>query len=663
MKKTKGCYQKKSHYFIIFILSGVLLNSCTNSGTYNPSEISGYQILTPKPGPSAQIQKEEYKNLIKVCLDEGVSQVHKWGLYDDESGWRRGQHALLFDENLNPKPAYYGIQEALIEFLEKRQKTKISVNHWKLDGNANDYAGNVTGVNKGATFTGGLDGQCADVTTGNIAVGPLNLGNQFTISIWAYINSSASGKQTLIASADSNAKARGLQFYVNMGDSAVYCETGNGRTVITSRTFPKSVLFLNRWHHFAFAADRKSGRITIYIDGIDKTTNYNALNDFSNDLVLNLGQMTNGTNKLNGKIDEVRVYDGILNLSDITKIYRQFFDAAYPADKYPRNNLPSYDVPLTYEGHRSELSADGKKVLYVDFARGHCYELDLAKKETVCIDKNFTLENPGWGYFRAYYLHDGNYLLAAGSNRGQVYLHVLDKSLTKPPVNLGVHMSEGCAVARNSMHIAYTVSASDFYSMEIAYDNSGKPYVKNNKFIVNKATLQNDNQTYDFIETQNFILPAEENFTFTNYINRDAHGQFGANTFIYHTKDNTWANIFKSTDGYGECEGIWPGGNWTFIECSIHKPHTGTTYNECYRLKLDGSTTMERMTYFSDSKGFKTTDPIISLDGKIMVHQESRPGTDSGTGFGLYIMDLVEAGFYERPSAPVDQKKILPKAK
>lgn len=68
----------------------------------------------------ARVQKDQYQKLIKVALEEGVSQVHFWGLHDTEdAGWLTDQNPLLFDEHLNPKPAYYGVQQALSDYLEK----------------------------------------------------------------------------------------------------------------------------------------------------------------------------------------------------------------------------------------------------------------------------------------------------------------------------------------------------------------------------------------------------------------------------------------------------------------------------------------------------------------------------------------------------------------
>lgn len=70
----------------------------------------------------ARQQKEEYKKLIAVALRAGANQVHFWGLRDDDENWRKGEHPLLFAADNTPKPAYYGVQEALLEFLSETGK-------------------------------------------------------------------------------------------------------------------------------------------------------------------------------------------------------------------------------------------------------------------------------------------------------------------------------------------------------------------------------------------------------------------------------------------------------------------------------------------------------------------------------------------------------------
>jgi GH35 family endo-1,4-beta-xylanase len=77
----------------------------------------GHMPWTPE---TAELQKQEYKKLMTVALEEGVSQVHFWGLRDADERWRGDENPLLFNENLAPKPAYYGVQEALSEFVKEQ---------------------------------------------------------------------------------------------------------------------------------------------------------------------------------------------------------------------------------------------------------------------------------------------------------------------------------------------------------------------------------------------------------------------------------------------------------------------------------------------------------------------------------------------------------------
>ena len=61
-------------------------------------------------------QKEKYRNIMKLMITfaDQTEAVQVWGLKDDMS-WRTGQYALLFDKNINPKPAFYGVLEAVQE--------------------------------------------------------------------------------------------------------------------------------------------------------------------------------------------------------------------------------------------------------------------------------------------------------------------------------------------------------------------------------------------------------------------------------------------------------------------------------------------------------------------------------------------------------------------
>ena len=59
-------------------------------------------------------QKARFKEIMQLMLQyaDQTEAVQVWGLTDDMS-WRTGQYALLFDNNRNPKPAFYGVLEAV----------------------------------------------------------------------------------------------------------------------------------------------------------------------------------------------------------------------------------------------------------------------------------------------------------------------------------------------------------------------------------------------------------------------------------------------------------------------------------------------------------------------------------------------------------------------
>lgn len=65
------------------------------------------------PAENYQKQAEVYKKLFEIFMrhSDVVERVTFWGLSDTRS-WRRGQDALLFDGQLNPKPAYNAVIEA-----------------------------------------------------------------------------------------------------------------------------------------------------------------------------------------------------------------------------------------------------------------------------------------------------------------------------------------------------------------------------------------------------------------------------------------------------------------------------------------------------------------------------------------------------------------------
>jgi GH35 family endo-1,4-beta-xylanase len=68
----------------------------------------------------AQRQKEDYYNYIKQAIDGGASRIYIWGVQDGmDKGWLTNEYPLPWDNNLEKKPAYYGIKQALMESIKR----------------------------------------------------------------------------------------------------------------------------------------------------------------------------------------------------------------------------------------------------------------------------------------------------------------------------------------------------------------------------------------------------------------------------------------------------------------------------------------------------------------------------------------------------------------
>lgn len=62
----------------------------------------------------AENQKQQYKLMMQAIVEGGANWVCFWGVRDNwNKFWLKDQSPLLFTDEFNPKPAYYGVQEGL----------------------------------------------------------------------------------------------------------------------------------------------------------------------------------------------------------------------------------------------------------------------------------------------------------------------------------------------------------------------------------------------------------------------------------------------------------------------------------------------------------------------------------------------------------------------
>ena len=336
----------------------------------------------------------------------------------------------------------------------------------------------------------------------------------------------------------------------------------------------------------------------------------------------------------------VAVFTSVLSLASGQGQARQ-------EDRSPAESLPPHIYRLTSFGERADWSHDGQRILFLEKTFGDVFEIDLRTREIRGLTHHYYHE----GYTRALYLANGDILLSGARNfdsanplpsrLDEAELWVLSKDLDKPPVALGTKCSEGPAVSRKRMSIAWTVDHGDYpasipdgvsqiWTGDISYTN-GKPALINRKLVLDSRSLP----FRASLETQNFRPPEEKELIFTGY---DYQGTEVLGLDLENGKITNYSNA----PTYEEPEGIFPDGKHTLVECDRHNPK-GSQYIDIYELSLDGSGRMERLTFFSDFPGFKASNPVVSDDGLFIAFQMARVGDPAGVGRGIFVYDLAKA--------------------
>jgi hypothetical protein len=324
-------------------------------------------------------------------------------------------------------------------------------------------------------------------------------------------------------------------------------------------------------------------------------------------------------------------------------------DGPKPEGTSPEKDLPAAITRLTDFGERADFSRDGRRVLFLSHTFGDAFEVDLATRRLRLLTGHY----PHGGYTRALYLADGSILLSGPERfdpenpreaRVQCVLSVLDASATKPPVPLGTKCSEGPAVSRTRMHIAWTHVAAQYpetmepgssriQEADIVIED-GRPRLANPRVVLESRSLP----FKCTLESQNFIPPGEAELTFS------AYGHQGTDVCIVDLKTGEARNVSNAPNQYDEPEGIFPDGRHTLVESDRENVFglKGSGPIDLWKLALDGSGAMTRLTRFTDYPGYKASNGVISDDGARMAFQIGRARDAAGVGYGIFLYDLTK---------------------
>ena len=297
-------------------------------------------------------------------------------------------------------------------------------------------------------------------------------------------------------------------------------------------------------------------------------------------------------------------------------------------------------------------------MLFLSKTFGDAMEIDLATG----VIRNLTAHFPHFGFTRALYLSNGHILLSGptefnpanvGAARTNCWLFVLDPSGTARPQPLGVKAAEGPVPSRKRMHIAWSYRAAQFpggemppgssqmHEGDIVYEN-GAPKLINQRKILDSRDLPFSAT----LEPQNYRPTLERELIFSAYDYQQSE-VFGV--------DLTTGKLTNYSNGpgvYDEPEGIFPSGEFTTVESDKHNPAgKGFDRADIHKLRLDGSGAMERLTFFADVPTYRSSNPVVSDDGRYMAFQMGRSGVAAGIGYGLFLYDFTKA--------PVEPRAIV----
>jgi len=335
-------------------------------------------------------------------------------------------------------------------------------------------------------------------------------------------------------------------------------------------------------------------------------------------------------------------FDNISGMRLLVLLLASALAFAQRAPGNPLEHLPSNIEFLTHFGERADISPDNQRVAFMAKSFGDAMVVDLKSRIIQCL----TCNAPGATFLRVMHLVTGDYILIGPDHFEDVHtsrtrdneLWFLSKERGAKPVKLGQKMSEGAAISKKTLKIAFSQVAAQ--SPDLApeasrlvvadLDLSGVPK------LVNQKTVYESKDRSCVLEAQDFY-DNDTKMTFTCYEPEGHSSVMGINL-----KTGQVTNFSKAPGTYNEVEGIFPDGLYTAVEADRQCDHLGGMRGsgniDIWKLKLDGTgNDFTRLTYFNDYDGGKASNPVISTDGRFMAFQAAKTSDPAGVGYGILI--------------------------
>jgi len=305
--------------------------------------------------------------------------------------------------------------------------------------------------------------------------------------------------------------------------------------------------------------------------------------------------------------------------------------------------LPPNIEILTSFGERADISPDNQRVAFMAKSFGDAMVIDLKTHAIRCLTCNV----PGAVFLRVMHLITGDYILIGPDHFEDIHtsrardneLWFLSKERGSKPIKLGQKMSEGAAISKKSLKIAFSELpaqapglAPDKSRLIVADVDLSGVVPK----LVNKKMVYESKDRSCVLEAQDFY-DKDAKMTFSCYEPQDRAEVWGIDL-----QTGQVTNFSQAPTSYNEPEGIFPDGLSTTVEgdrqCETLGGRRGGYNIDIWKLKLDGTgKDFTRITHFNDYEGGKASNPVISTDGRFMAFQAANTSDPAGVGYGILL--------------------------
>jgi hypothetical protein len=312
----------------------------------------------------------------------------------------------------------------------------------------------------------------------------------------------------------------------------------------------------------------------------------------------------------------------------------------------PLDHLPSNIQVLTTFGERADFSPGNQQIAFMTKSFGDAMTIDLQTRKIKCLTCNV----PAAAFLRVMHVITGDYVLIGPekftdirtSRERDNELWFLSRQAGSKPVRFNEKMSEGMAISKTSMKIAYSqvhAQAPDLKEGASRLIVADIDITGETPKIVNKKIVYESPDHNCTIEAQDFF-DHDTRMTFTCY-----EPQGLASVMTIDLTNSQVSNQSQQQGSYNECEGIFPDGGYTCVEadrqCNELGGKRGAGNIDIWKLKLDGTgKDFVRLTHFNDYEGGKASNPVVSTDGKWMAFQLANTTDPAGVGYGILLYKL-----------------------